>query len=409
VHAEYGSLFFVPLYALRAGAETLLWIQAALAALAVVPLYLLAARKLGRGVAVWIGAAYLLTAPLHGALIVGFSWLHAVTLFSFTLYYAVESERRWLLGLSLLLLLSISEVGPLGVFGYGLMLVAGRQRARLGVVLSVLSLPMIVFNFWLSARGAHAGETPALLGTIVAFAENPAYFVWDLARFSKLTPIFHALAPLCLWPVLEFTCWPLLLPGLLLTSSATLFWPNSTEGFASSLVWLPGSFLALLVVLEKRRALGPFRGPLVAIVLAVSVTVLSHSYNNGALLRADSFGGIAPDAVRGSAWAQSRYDALQKALRSIPPRASVAATTYLVSFVSNRPDACDLFRPCARPDYLLLSSREVSAVRPQLTRLLGAHEYRLLSTTFDEFYVFQRAAETPESRAAISRLGLGNP
>ncbi|MEI9951952.1 MAG: DUF2079 domain-containing protein [Pseudomonadota bacterium] len=409
VHAEYGSLLFAPLYRLRPGAETLVWLQAALAALAAVPLYLLAAHKLGRAVALWVGAAYLLTAPLHGALVAGFSWLHAVTLFSFTLYYAVESGRRWLLGLSLVLLLSISEVGPLNVLGYGLALLAARRKARLGVVLSLLALPLIAFNFWLLARGAGPGETPVLLSTIAAFCNNPAYFVWDLARFSNVTAIFHALAPLCLLPVFEFACWPLLLPGLLYTSAATVFWPTSPEGFAWSLVWLPGSFLALLIALEKRRALGLGRGPVVAAVLALSVTVLSHSYNYGALLRGDGFGGIAPETVRATPWAQSRYEGLLKALRPIPAQASIAATSYLVSFVSNRPDACDLLRACGRPDYLLLSSREVSSVRSQLMELFGSHQYRLVVSSFDEFYLFQRAPETPETRTALSRLALASP
>jgi len=279
----------------------------------------------------------------------------------------------------------------------------------LGLALSLLALPVIAFNFWLSARGASPGETPALLATVAALWKNPAYLVWDLARFSKLTPIFHALAPLCLLPVLEFACWPLLLPGLLFTAANTLFWPNSSQGIAASLVWLPGCFLALVLVLEKRYALASGRSPLIAAVLALSVTVLSHSYNYGALLREGSFGGIPAEQVRGTPWAQSRYRALLEALRPIPPRAAVAATTYLVSFVSNRPDACDLFRPCGRPEYLLLSSRETSAVRPQLSQLFASHQYRLVLSRFDEFYLFQRAPETPETRAAIAHLGFATP
>ena len=412
VHAEYGSLLFAPLYGLRPGAETLVWLNAALAALAAVPLYLLAARKVGRGVAFWIGVAYLLTAPLHGALVAGFSWLHAVTLFSFTLYYAVESERRWLLGVSLVLLLSISEVGPLNVLGYGLMLLAGRRKARLGLALSLLALPLIALNLWFLARGAAPGQTPELIKTFTALFNNPAYFVWDLARFRCVTVILHALAPLCLLPAFEFACWPLLLPGLLLTSATTAYWPDRPEGFAWSLVWLPGCFLALTVVLEKRRALG--RGPLLAAALALSVTVLSHSYNYGALLRKDGFGGIPAETVRRTPWAEARYAALLKVLRPLPALSSVAATPYLVSFVSNRPDACDLARTCAGPEYLLLSSREVPNVRQQVKDLFATKAYHLLSTSFDEFYLFQRAPgssappQTPETLAAINRLGISN-
>lgn len=406
VHAEYGALLFAPLYGLRPGAETLIWLNAALAALAVVPLYLLAAHRSSRGLAVWLGAAYLLTAPLHGALVVGFSWLHAVTLFSFTLYYAVETGRRWLIGASLLLLLSISELGPLNVFAYGLMLIAGRRKARLGLALSALAVPLIALNLWLLARGARPDETPELTKTILSLFRNPAYFVWDLARFRCVTVILHALAPLCLLPLFELACWPLLLPGLLITSATTLYWPNSPEGFAGSLVWLPGVYLALVVALSKRRALG--RGPLVATVLALTLTVLSHSYNYGGLLRADGFGGAAPETVRRTPWGDSRFAALRKVTQAIPPLASVATTPYLVSFVSNRPDACELSLGCGHPDYLLLSTRELSSARQQLKELFQTRQYRLTTSSFDEFYLFQRAPETPATRAALNRLGLAS-
>ncbi|HYQ00905.1 MAG TPA: DUF2079 domain-containing protein [Polyangiaceae bacterium] len=407
VHAEYGALLFAPLYGLRPGAETLIWLDAALAALSVIPLYLLAASKLGRAVAAWVGAVYLLTAPLHGALVTGFSWFHAVTLFSFTLYYAVESGRRWLMGLSLLLLLSISEVGPLNVFAYGLMLVAGRRKARLGLLLSVLAMPVIALNLWLLARGARSGQTPELTSAIVSIFRNPTYFVWDLARFRCVTVMLHALAPLCLLPLFELACWPLLLPGVLFTSATTLYWPDHAEGYVTSLIWLPACFLALVVVLEKRRALG--RAPLVASALALTLTVVSHSYNYGALLRADGYGGLNPETVRRSTWGDQRYAALRKVLQPIPATARVAATSYLVSFVSSRPDACDLAVPCGRPDYLLLSNREVSSVRQQLTELFATRQYRLASTSFDEFYLFQRSPETPETRDALGRLGIAVP
>jgi len=406
VHAEYGSLLFAPFYALRPGAETLLWAGAMFAGLAAIPLYLLAARKLGRGLGVWVAAAYLLSAPLHGALLTGFSWLHAVTLFSFTLYYAVESQRRWLVALSLVLLLTISELGPLNVFVYGLTLIALRRSVRLGALMSALALPLIGFNFWLSARGAVNGETPALLSTLDALCKNPVYFLWDLARFNKLTPIFHALAPLCLLPAFEFACLPLLLPGLLFVSAATQYWPNSTTGFASALVWLPGSFLGLVIALERRRSRAADRGPLAAVVLALTVTILSHSHNYGALLRADGFGGLPPETVRATPAGWSRYAALLQTLQPIPAYASVAATPYLTSFVSNRPDACDLLRPCGRPDYLLISSRESSAVRSQLSDLFQTRQYRLIKTTFNEFYLFERAPETDDTRAALARLGF---
>jgi len=407
LHPEYGSLLFVPLYALRPGVETLIWLQASIAALAVVPLYLVAARQLGRKLAVWVGVAYLLLAPLHGALMVGFTWMPAVTLFLFSLYYAVESKRLWLFVLALLGLLSISEAGPLYAFALGLMLIASRTRLRVGLWLTTLAVPVIVFNLLLSVRGSSA-QTPPLLAALTTFWNNPIYFLWDLARFVKVASVLHALSPLCLLPVSELACWPLLIPGLLFTSLGSAFWPNGGTGFVNGVIWVPGCFIALLFALKKRRAQGFGRPAYRAAIFTLTITLLSHSYDFGAFLRADGFGGLASSAVRMTPWGQSRYESLRRVLARIPASASVGTTTYLVSFVSNRRDVFELTRPYAQPDYILLSSRESSYIRDRLANTFAAHEYRLVLSTFDEFYLFARGAETQDTRSALLRLGLTN-
>jgi len=325
------------------------------------------------------------------------------------LYYAVESERGWLSALSLAALLSISEAGPLLALGLGALLVASRTRSRLGLLIGACALPLIAFNVWLSLHGAGAVENPALATALGNLAKNPVYFLWDLARLVKVTAIMHALAPLLLLPVLEAACWPLLVPALLFTSAGYAFWPNDTTGFGASVVWVPACFIALVHALHKRAALGQGRAPLWALVLALGVTVLSHSFNFGAFLRADSFGGAQPGVVRMTELGRARYAGLRKALAPIPAQASVAATLYLVSHISNRPEAYDLVRPCGRPDYLLISSREASSVHPQLQKLFESKQYKLVVAAADEFYLFSRGAETEETRRALTRLGFDSP
>jgi len=70
-HAEYVMVLFAPLYALKPGSETLLWMQAALLGGAAIPLYMLARQFLTRGPALVISLAYLMFAPLHGPCSVG--------------------------------------------------------------------------------------------------------------------------------------------------------------------------------------------------------------------------------------------------------------------------------------------------------------------------------------------------
>ncbi len=85
------------------------------------------------------------------------------------------------------------------------------------------------------------------------------------------------------------------------------------------------------------------------------------------------------------------------------------ATTYLLSHVSNRPDAFDARRPYGDPDYVLLSSRElVGIARSSLTSTLSKHGYALVSHAA-EFYLFRRAPETPATLDALRALGLLTP
>lgn len=407
LHADYGALLFLPIYRLHPGAETLLWLQAATAALGVVPLYLLVARQLSRRMALWFSLAYLLVAPLHGALLVGFSWMPAVSLLSFLLYYAVESERRWLVFLAAAALLSLSEAGPLNVFAFALFLVVSGKRTRLGLGLGALSMALIAFNLVRSLHGVGAADPAPLASSIGALLQNPVFFALDLARAVKLTSVMHALAPLCLLPLFELAAWPLFIPALLFTSAGGEFWPNGPLSYRASLIWVPACFLGLLVTLRRRRNDETKRHQYLAFIVALTITQVSHSFDFGALLRRDGFGGQPSDALfRMTPQGQARYDQLQRLVRRIPASASVATTDYLLSHVSNRPEAYLLNRPYGEPDYILLSSREVSGLKSALDATFASKRYRLVASGFDEFYLFSRGDENAETRRALKQLGL---
>lgn len=405
LHAEYGALLFLPIYALHPGSETLLWLQAALAALAALPLYFLATRSLGRKVGVWLAIAYLLVAPIHCALLTGFSWIPAVALFVFTLCLAVESKRTGLALIALAGLLAISESGPLYAIGLGIMLLATRKSARWGFAIALLALPVTAFNLYWSLHGPGAIANPPLASALRTLWSEPVYFFWDLARAAKLSAMLHALAPLLLLPLLDVACWSLLLPGVLFVSAASVFWPNAGGSAAASVVWVPGCFLALLVVLEKKRNAPWGRSSLAAALIALTVTQLSHSSAFGALLGSDAFCGIPPNLFRMSPEGKARYANLKGVLALIPATVSVGATTYLLPHVSNRRDAFDLTRPYGRPEYILVSSRETANVRSALQQTFAHDEYRLAAHR-EEFYLFARGTSSPETARALAGLGL---
>jgi len=410
VHADYIALLFVPIYRLRPGAETLLWLQAALAGLSLVPLYLLSSRLLGQRMAIWASIAYLLLAPLHVALIYGFSWFPAFGLFSFTLYYAVVSERRWLIALALLALLASTEAGPLGVFALGIFLAISRKQTRLGVGFCLVAALVFVVNTRLVLSAGEQAELPPLAAGLKTLLYNPVYFFLDLARAAKLTAALHALAPLALLPLAPLSSLSLLLPGLLFTSASKEFWPAATGSAQFQLLWIPGSVLAVLFTLHRLRNAPGQRPLFLASVVAMSLGLLSHSYDFGLLLRGDALTNPSKSTQFGFTRAdEKRYADLQAVIRHIPASASVAATTYMVSHVSSRADVFDARRPYGKPDYIFFSTRELAGpARSALSATLSSHSYALVAH-IEEFYLFRRAAETPETSAALRALGLLSP
>jgi uncharacterized membrane protein len=407
LHGEYGSVFFVPIYWLRPGAETLLLLQVSVATLTVIPLYWLVAGRLGRRMALWFGAVYLLLAPLHTALLSGFSWLPMVTLLSITVYYAVDRRRRWLLLGSLVVLLSISEAGALNILFFGMFLIVSRERVRLGIGLSILSGMLVVFNLVHSIRGLGAADHPPLFSAVQAFLGNPVYFVLDLVRATKLTSVLHALAPFCLLPLFERATWPLFVPALLFTSATTEFWPAAHLGYGSGIIWIPACLLGLLFTLEKQRCSAANGAAYRAWVVALSLALLSHSFAFGALLRTDGFGYQAtPASFRMTLADEERYEQVTALGRRIPALASVTATNSLFSHVSNRPDAYQLTSALTQPDYIFLSKHEATDAKLPLARTFATHNYRLVASSANDLYLFSRAAENAETAGVLKQLGL---
>lgn len=408
VQPDYIAWLFVPIYGLRPSAETLLWLQAVLASLAVLPLFSLCTRWLGQRTALWMCLAYLSLAPLQHALLSGFSWLPAFCLFSFTLYYAVVAERAWLVALSLPAVLASTEAGPVGVFAFGVFIAASFKKIRLGVCLCVLATLTFALNtqFALHGRGATQVLPPFALG-LKTLLTNPVYFVLDLARATKLAAMLHVLAPLSLVPLFPASALSLVMPGILFTSATTQFWPVTAAAAQYSMVWIPGCILSVAFALRRLRHNPSRRGAFLGTIVALSIALASHSYDFGLLLRRDALSDSAKASVfQATPEGDKRYADLQGLVRRIPATASVAATTYLVSHVSNRVDVFDASRPYGEPDYILFSTRElVNSARNSLSDTFAKHRYALVAQA-GEFYLFRRAAETPATHDALRSLGL---
>lgn len=419
-HAEYGMLLFLPIYALRPGAETLLLLQSVMLGFAAVPLYLFARTKLSTSLAVLVSFCYLLFAPLHGPNFYDFHWLPLAIFFHFWLYFALATRRNWLAIPLIFILLSMREDIAMGLCVLGAFLFLTGERVRFGLILSLGSVLWFALNkFVLMRLAGHwwfenmyselfADGQPGYGSVLKTLLSNPTFSLATLAREPKLVYIFHLLAPLAFLPARRLPLVGLLLPGFFFTLLTTGYWPTTSIAFQYTTHWIPYLFLAtvLSLWLYGSEADGKLKRAAAAVTLALVLT--SHSYNFGAILQRESFvGGFLSVNFKTSPEQAARYAALSSLIAKIPKSASVAATECLNPHISAREVAYTFRYEVPAVDYVLVSKLEVSGDTSRLLRnLLRRADYGLVGKAYDEFYLFKRGAPPGEVAGALASLGI---
>jgi hypothetical protein len=141
---------------------------------------------------------------------------------------------------------------------------------------------------------------------------------------------------------------------------------------------------------------------------ALVLTVLSHSYNFGAILQHESFtGGFGRVTFEMSDEARLRYADMLSVATKIPVEASVASTEYLNPHVSARKESY-VFRYDVGPvDYVFLSDSELGGdVRSTLSTKFSKEPYGLYAQGKHEFYLFKRGFVSPATAGALRHLGI---
>lgn len=419
-HAEYGMLLFLPFYALRPGAETLLILQSLVLGFSAVPLFLFARTRLPTGLSLVLALCYLLFAPLHGPNFYDFHWLPLAIFFHFWLYFALATRRNWLAVAMVLVLFSMREDIALGLCVLGAFLCLTGERVRFGLVLSLVSVVWFAINKFVIMRLAGSwwfddiyaelfADGKSGYGSILkTILSNPTYTLTTLAREPKLVYIFHLLTPLAFLPVRKLVLIGLLLPGFFFTLLTTGYWPTTSIAFQYTTHWIPYLFLAsvLSLWLLGRESEGKLKRA--AVVIAMAFAVTSHSYNFGAILQRQSFvGGFTNVNFQSTPESAKRYEALMGLVSKIPREASVAATEYLNPHVSTRLEAYTFRYDVPVVDYILVARQEVSGDTSRfLTSLLKKADYGLVGESLKEFYLFKRGAPAGDAANALASLRI---
>lgn len=421
-HAELAMVLFVPFYALRPHAETMLLIQSVVLGLAALPLYLFAEKLVARGAAVLLCLGYLLFAPLHGPHFYDFHWLPLAIFFHFWLYYAIVTRKSWLTLLCVLVLCAIREDIAVGLSLLGVFLFLTGLRVRLGLGLAVFAgLWFVIDKFVLMQRmGAwwfenmyaelFADGRVSYASVFSTLLSNPVYAVSSFVRGAKLTYGLHMVAPLAFLPLRRVAFLLLMLPGAAFTLMTTGYWPTTEISFQYTTHWIPYLFLACVLGLAAMNYEKGSNSRRAAALIALALGVLSHSYNFGAVLQRQSFrGGFSHISFEMSPEAQRQYQDLMRLVGMIPREASVAASETLNPHISARLDAYTMRYDFGPVDYMLINRREVSGEpRNVLVEQFKRVPYRLLQRAGD-FFLFRRATPNSATDAALRDLGLPSP
>lgn len=349
-----------PLYWIWNDARVLLIVQAALLAVAGIPIFWWARQQLGLAPAIGFECAYLIFWGVLSGVVYDFHHIaFAVPAVSFGLY-AVMTRNNRLFGAMLALGLLTRENVALTFAAIGLYLLVAQRRWQLGL------LVMGICSAW--AVLVVEVVIPAIAGapyshwSYQALGTGPGSALLHIVRhpLSSLALLFNNRAKLKLWGGL-LGAWlflPLLSPVSLVAIPAMLerLWSSNpmlwSASFDYSLVIAPILAFAAIDTLQRARRLLGQRFPTLAAPTLAAGTVLA-----GAIL---TFGIVKPLAELQTYVSDRQVTAIESCLSVIPASVSVSAANKLLPHLSHR-----------RQVYLLTLRTDADYIAIDLATYLG--------------------------------------
>jgi uncharacterized membrane protein len=419
-HAELGSLYLVPLYALAPRAETLLAFQSFALGFAAIPLYLFASTKLPRASAATLALAYLFFAPLHGPNFYDFHWMPLTIPVWFILFYGLSARRMGLVVAAALVVLPMRDEAGFFLGALGAYLIGTGWYPRLGFGFGVVGVAWTLF-MRLVVTPAHGDAgfegiyRPLIapgeqgFGAVASTLLSNPNFVWTtLANEEKLVFVLHMLAPLVFLPARRVKYVWLLLPGSLFTLLTAGYSPTVSIAFQYTTHLVPWLFFCtVLAIRELADGAASPRACRRAAVGTCAVAVLVHSVTFGAFFRADAFrGGFHKVAFGITPEERARYEGFLSLQAEVPRRAWVAATDAQSPHFGAWTNICTLRITHCDAEYLFLWHQLTQEERRQVRDALSRDEYGLVDEKAG-FYLFQRGHRSNRTEPALRELGLG--
>ena len=361
VHVSPIYYLMLPFYCLFPKPETLQVLQAAVLASAVIPLWLIGKNRGLSGLQRTLLCALLLLLPAFAG---GTSYdIHEncfLTPLILWLFYGIEKKSIPITAVSAVLTLMVKEDAPVYVAVIALYLLvksllrgkkADRQALLTGGVLLGLSL---VWFFAATGYLAQSGDgvmtyrfknfmfdgTDSLFTVIKAVIMNPMKALFECVDKEKLTFIGWTFLPLLGLPLLtrRYERYLLLIPYVLVNLMSDYQYQHDiffqyTFGSNAFLIYLTAINLADLKIENVRLA-----------ALALSVLVTGSCFVTTVIPKAETY----PKYTETYA---AYYENIRNTLDTIPKGASVAATTFYTTYLSQRDVLYDI-RYCSREHLL---------------------------------------------------------
>lgn len=227
-HADFGTLFLLPIYALYPDAKTLLVIQAVMVAGAAVPLFLFAKKRLSTGAGFALAVAWLAYAPMHAAQLYDFHWQLIAASLVICALAALEYGRMKTWWVFFGLAIICREDVSIGLTALGLYLVLSGERPKLGLITVVVSGAFFALLRFAVMRnqsfanihysGMQApGEGSGFGAVIKTLISNPAFSLRSVVTWEKARYFAQIFAPLAFLPLRRPWLWLLMIPGIVLT------------------------------------------------------------------------------------------------------------------------------------------------------------------------------------------------
>ncbi len=415
-HAIFAVFLWLPVFAMKPGAEVLLVYQSVMAAVAAVPLYLFARTQIPRWSAACVSLAYLMYAPLHGPNFYDFHELVVALPWHFLLYWLLATNRTRWASLVVVILWAHREDVAVGLAMLGLVLLLSGARPRFGAGLAVASGVWFVIDkfvimpyagtWWFASiyKELMPGGEGGYGGIVQTILINPAYFLQTLLTQEKLIYFLHMFAPLAFLPLRRPLLVLLAIPGFFFTLMTTGYAPTVSIAFQYTTHFIPYLFGAAVLALRivGRMSVAEQRAALCALMLGVTL----HSVSFGAIFQHETFvGGFSHIQFVETPEDVKRYAGFQQLVAKIPESASVAATEAEVAHVSARANTFTLKSDHGDAEYLLVN-KNGAMNRKVLQAAFDRNVYGLVGQSLDTFYLFKKGFKSPATAQALNALRL---